>query len=235
MSTDIIQARRESAIERERKERAREEATKKARKLKRVEQEIVRTIGATREFWRRVQPTPIGLPTPERARKATALGQDVIDGRMVRRVRTNVDLMQEHGHLPRYLRAAIDRFAQALAVSMNVAIAEGQGSTARLISGVYDGMPPDPNYGPKDLPSHVLYAQYLWRTIEAQMPEEMMQALEQVLNEELGLSTGRPLSLSRFGNMHGWAQEQQARAAGQMMIFCAAAVLHHHIKKAEIS
>jgi hypothetical protein len=225
------EAAREAEAIKARKERQREEELKKRRRMKRVEAELM-TLESVRDMWRRREQTPTSQVTPERAAKALEIGSKVIAGRMVKRMSTSADILQANNHLPRHLRAAIDRFAQAIAESMNVATMEGQASTSRLISGAYDGMPTDAaSFGPRDIPQRVLESRYFWRTIEAQVPAEMLAALEQVIAEEVGLLTGRPEPLIRFGNQFGWSQKEQARAAGGMMVLCAAAIIHHHIKK----
>lgn len=225
------QAAKESAAERERKEQRRLEEVKRARRLRKIQDELM-DLESVREMWRRHEQAPSAQPTAERQAKALEVGSKVIAGRMVKQMSTTADILEANRHLPRHLRSAIDRFAQAIAESMNVAVVEGQSSTNRLVSGAYDGMPADGGgFGPRDVPQRVLEARYFWRTIEAQIPVEMLAALEQVIAEEVGLLTGRPQPLIRFGNEFGWSQKEQARAAGGMMVLCAAAIIHHHIKK----
>jgi hypothetical protein len=227
---DVVQAKRESELERARKERAREEATRKARRLKRVEAEIVATLGTVRESWRRHEATPSTQPTPERASKALEIGNKVVAGKMVKTVKTTADLLQERRHLPRHLRGALDAFCSAVATAMSVCVTDGHGSSSKLIAN-YSGDAIGGGFGPREISDRVLNARFLWKTVEREMPAELLDVAEQLVAEETGLLQGRPAPLGRFGEQIGYTGEKQSSAAGTALAYAACAVLHHAIKR----
>jgi hypothetical protein len=229
MSIDIVQATRESQALRARKQREREEATRKARKLKRVAAEIEASLGAVRETWRRHEAVPTTMPTPERQAKALEVGSKVIAGKMVRTVKSTADQLEERRHLPRHLKGALDTFCAAVATAMSVCV-DGNGSSARMI-GNYTGDVISTGFGPREIPDHVLNARFLWKTVEREMPAELLDVAEQLVAEQTGILQGRPPSLQKFGNSIGYNQEKQASAAGTAMAYCACAILHHAIKR----
>jgi hypothetical protein len=112
---------------------------------------------------------------------------------------------------------------------MHVSVADGQPSSARLVSG-YDGMLPDA-YGPRDIPDRVINARRLWKFLEQEIPPEMMDVLDQLVGEETGLLQGRPAPLQKYGNDYGWVDDRQAYAAGGMHAIDACAVLSHAKKR----
>jgi hypothetical protein len=82
----------------------------------------------------------------------------------------------------------------------------------------------------------VLEARRLWRELEREIPREMLEVLDQLVEEETGLLQGMPLqsrppSLQKYGREFGWEQDKQAGAAGSMLAISACAVLHHAIKR----
>lgn len=231
MTIDILQAKRESERERARKERAREEATRKARRLKKVEAEILASMGSVREAWRRHEANEgTTQPTPERASKALEIGNKVVGGKMVKTVKTTADLLQERNHLPRHLRGALDVFCSAVATAMSVCVVDGDGSTSRLVAS-YGGDAIGSGFGPREISDRVLNARFLWKTVEREMPAELLDVAEQLVAEETGLLQGRPTPLNRFGNAIGYHQDKQASAAGAALAYAACAVLHHAIKR----
>jgi hypothetical protein len=227
---DIAVAKRESETIKARKAREREEALRKARRLKRVEAEIVATLGAVRETWRRHEATPTTQPTPERTSKALEIGSKVIAGKMVRTIKSTADQLEERRHLPRHLKGALDAFSAAVATAMSVCVTEGSGSSGRLVAN-YSGDTISTGFGPREISDRVLNARFLWKTVEREMPAELLDIAEQLVAEQTGLLQGRPPSLQKFGNRIGYQQEKQASAAGSAMAYCACAVLHHAIKR----
>jgi flagellin-specific chaperone FliS len=227
---DLMQAIKDSAAERRRNEARRLAEVKKQRRIKRIEAEIVQTLDQARESWRRYEALPTAQPTPERAAKALEISPIVINGKAVRKVATTADLLQngKTPHLPRHLRRALDIFAAAVAESMGVQVEDGGTGSAKLIA-CYDGTPGGA-YGPREIPDRVLRARYLWKSVERQMPMELMAVAEQLVGEETGLLQGRPASLSRHGEVVGYSDNRQAVAAGTALAYAACAVLNHALK-----
>src|SRR5262249_54283719 len=150
--------------------------------------------------------------------------------KVVRKVRTTADLLQERGLLPRHLRAALDAFSAAVATAMSVCVTDGHGSSPKLIAN-YDGEPAGGGFGPREIPDRVLNARFLWRTVEREMPPELADVAEQLVAEETGLLQGRPAPLGRFGQAMGYEGEKQCGAAGAALAYAACAILAHAIKR----
>jgi hypothetical protein len=226
----MIEAMRESERIKAKARKAQDEALRKARKLKQVEAEIVKDLNGAREVWRRYEALPTAQPTPERVAKAVDIGSKIVEAKVVKRVMTTADQMQERNHLPKHLRWGLDVFAAAVARSLSVCVYEGESSTSKLIAS-YDGMPPAPNFGPKELPDTVLQARYLWKSVERDMPPELMAVAEQLVSEEVGLLQGRPASLSKYGNEIGYTGEKQSTAAGTALAYAACAAMTYAIRR----
>jgi hypothetical protein len=206
------------------------------------------TIERGREQWRRIeaQGNAIELyngnaqgtssapasadPTPERRAKALEVGRTLVGRREVKKLKTTLDLLEDHGHLPPHLRIAFEKFCEAIAIALNVSVADEQRvSSARMVSGYGDA--PLNAYGPREISDHVLEARYFWKMLERELPLEIRDIVEQLVGEETGLLQGRPASLQRYGREYGWQQDKQAGAAGAMMAIAACAVLHHALKR----
>jgi hypothetical protein len=204
------------------------------------------TLEDARESWRRIEAhqDPLAVrkanahsaaespaePTPERRAKALEIGRALVGRREVRRLKTTLDLLDDHGHLPKHLRIAFDKFCEAIAIAMNVsAIDERTSSSARLISGYSDA--PVKAYGPREISDRVLDARYLWKMLERELPLEVREIVEQLVGEETGLLQGRPQSLQKYGREYRWHQDKQAGSAGAMMAIMACAVLYHALKR----
>jgi hypothetical protein len=231
VSLTLAQAVKESAAQRRANEARRLKEVKKARQIKRIEAEIVQTLDQARETWRRYEALPTAQPTPERAAKALEISPIVIGGKTVRKVATTADLLQngKTPHLPKHLRRALDIFAAAVAESMGVQVQDGGTGSAKLIAS-YDGVANTGAFGPREIPDKVLRARFLWKSLERQMPMELMAVAEQLVGEETGLLQGRPASLSRHGEGVGYADNRQAVAAGTALAYAACAVLNHALK-----
>jgi hypothetical protein len=223
--SDVI---KESAAERSRNEKRRLADVKKKRQIKRVADEIVQTLDQAREVWRRHEALPTTQPTPERAAKALEVGAKVIESRVVKTVKTTADLMHDRGTLPKHLRWALDKFSAAVAEAMGVSV-EGNGSSHKLIAD-YSGMPAG-GYGPREISDRVLQARYLWKTVEREMPAELLAVAEQLVAEETGLLQGRPASLSQYGERMGYKGDKQSATAGATLAYAACAVLNHALRR----
>jgi hypothetical protein len=224
-----MQAIKESAAERRRNEQRRTAEVKKQRQIKRVAEEIVQTLDHGREVWRRYEALPTTQPTPERARKALEIGSKLVNAKVVKTVKTTADLMQERGILPKNLRWALDTFSAAVAEAMGVQVQDGGTGSHKMIAD-YSGMPGG-SYGPREVPDRVLQARYLWRTVEQQMPAELMAVAEQLVSEETGLLQGRPASLAQYGEKMGYKGDKQTATAGATLAYCACAVLNHALRR----
>jgi hypothetical protein len=174
------------------------------------------------------QPFDTSEPTPERRAKAADVGHRIVGRRAVRALKTTADLLEDRGHLPRHLRQALDAFSVIVVEALNVNAADYGDGTARLVSGYNDS--PTVAYGPREISDRALDARYKWRMIEREVPEHLLDVLEQLVAEETGRLQGRPKSLQRYGREFGWEQEKQAGAAGAMMAVDACGVLHHALK-----
>jgi hypothetical protein len=228
---NLMEAIKESAAQRRNNEKRRLKEVKRQRQIKRVADEIVQTLEQGREVWRRYEAMPTAQPTQERTSKALDISPVLVDRKLVRKVRTTADMLHEGKvqHLPKHLRRALDMFAAVVAESMGVQVQDGGTGSAKLISG-YDGTPGGA-YGPREIPDRVLNARFLWKTVERQMPEELMAVAEQMVAEETGLLQGRPASLSHHGEAVGYSDNRQAVAAGTALAYAACAVLNHALKR----
>jgi hypothetical protein len=207
---------------------------------------VVDAVETAREAWRRIDAHggPLGArktnaqsaaespanPTPERRAKALEVGRELVGRREVRRLKTTLDLLDDHGHIPKHLRMAFNKFCEAIAIAMNVsAVDEQTSSSARLVGGYGDT--PVNAYGPREFSDRVLNARYLWKMLERELPLEVREIVEQLVGEETGLLQRRPQSLQKYGREYGWHQNKQAGSAGAMMAIIACAILYHAITR----
>src|SRR5262249_299085 len=110
-------------------------------------------------------------PTPERAQKAAGLGHRLVGRRAVQAFKTTAELLEDRGHLPKYLRQALDAACVAAVEAMNVSVVDEQkGSSARLVSGYGDD--PLVAYGPRDMSDRALDARYLFKCLEREIPQQ---------------------------------------------------------------
>jgi hypothetical protein len=222
---------KESAAIRRSNEARRLKEAKRQRQIKRVADELVHTLEQGREVWRRYEAMPTTQPTPERTGKALEVAPVLVDRKLVRKVKTTADLLMEGRtpHLPKHLRRALDTFAGAVAEAMGVQVEDAGTGSARMISG-YDAMPGG-GYGPREISDRILNARFLWKSVERQMPEELMAIAEQMVAEETGLLQGRPASLSQYGAAVGYNDNRQSVAAGTALAYAACSVLAHALKR----
>jgi hypothetical protein len=99
----------------------------------------------------------------------TAIGAPVAlsPERVARKIKTTAELLEKRGHLSRQLRGALDAYATLVATAMFVGPSEEDASRARE-------------------------ARRRWKALEQQIPEELLDVIEQLVNEETGLVAGRP-------------------------------------------
>jgi hypothetical protein len=228
---NLIDTIKEGAAIRRRNEARRVAEVKKQRKLKHVATEIALTLEAGREAWRRFEALPSTQPTPERASKALEIGSKVVNAKVVKTVKTTADLIQDRNPLgmPRHLRWALDTFCAAVATAMGAQVDDWGSGSHKLIAD-YSGMPAG-EYGPREIPDRVLNARFLWKTVEREMPAELMAVAEQLVSEETGLLQGRPASLSQYGERMGYRGDKQAATAGSVLAYAACSVLNHALRK----
>jgi hypothetical protein len=161
-----------------------------------------RSLDDVRGAWRRMEALDSGaVPT-------TAIGATLglSPEHVARKIKTTAELLADRGQLPRHLRGALDAYAALVATAMCVGPCEEDATRA-------------------------LEARRRWKALELQIPEELLDVIEQLVSEETGLIAGRPQSLQRFGRALGWQQEKQAAAAGAALAIAACALLRHAIRR----
>lgn len=162
------------------------------------------------------------------------MGEVVIDSKLVKRYLTTLDQLEKRGQLPKHLKMAFDRFAEAVAVASGACVFDGdpRGSSARTIS-VLDSAD-GAQFGSRTLSNSVIAASYLERQLWGTIPEDLRKLADQLVHEETGYSATAPKPLTAYGHENAFQQEQQARAVGATMAVDICRIIHHALKSHDL-
>lgn len=139
--------------------------------------------------------------------------------RVVERRSTTCSRLYRNKRLTPDLMVVLDAIVRSEAEARGVATRDGDDSTAKLISGVYNGMPTQAHtYGSRTLSKRQLDAGKETAWIKKFVPEEQRDLCEMIISEELGVLEGKPPTLAQFGGQWGYGQKQQASASGGTQI-----------------
>lgn len=155
----------------------------------------------------------------------------LVGSRLVKKRATTLDALEKRGQLAKDLRIAFDAFARHCARATGAVVddRDPRGSSARMGSqweGSIGG-----GFGTRTPSDASLDSARVARYVTAEMPDPFQRLLAELVEEHI--SDGPLIFLKTYGHERGFAQEQQARAAGAVMAWSVCVVVQDRMKRLE--